>query len=79
MSHNFSELINSEINARQQLKLLAVPHFLDGKNRTEIADFLKISRRSVNILIKRLKSKATQWQTSSTQLRATFYNKAVCH
>lgn len=31
---------------------LAVSHFLDGKNRTEIASFLKVSRRSVNIWVK---------------------------
>ena len=52
MNHNFSELINAETNARQRLKLLAVSHFLDGKSRTEIAAFLKVSRRSVNIWIK---------------------------
>jgi transposase len=32
--------------------LLAVSHFIEGKNRTEIASFLKVSRRSVNIWIK---------------------------
>ena len=52
MRHNLAELINAETNARQRLKLLAVSHFLEGKNRTEIADFLKVSRRSVNIWIK---------------------------
>ena len=52
MSHNFSELINAETNARQRLKLLAAYHFLDGESRTDIAAFLKVSRRSVNIWIK---------------------------
>ena len=52
MRHNLAELINAETNARQRLKLLAVSHFLEGKNRTEIAIFLKVSRRSVNIWIK---------------------------
>jgi transposase len=52
MAHNFSELINATSDARQRLKLLAVSHFIEGKNRTEIASFLKVSRRSVNIWIK---------------------------
>jgi len=52
MSHNFTELINATTNARQRLKLLAVSHFLEGKSRTDIAAFLKVSRRSVNIWIK---------------------------
>lgn len=52
MTHDFSELINATSNARQRLKLLAVSHFIEGKNRTEIASFLKVSRRSVNIWIK---------------------------
>jgi len=52
MRHNLAELINAETNARQRLKLLAASHFLEGKNRTEIAIFLKVSRRSVNIWVK---------------------------
>jgi len=52
MAHDFSELINTTSNARQRLKLLAVSHFIEGKNRTEIASFLKVSRRSVNIWVK---------------------------
>jgi len=52
MSQNFAELINATTNARQRLKLLAVSHFLEGKSRTDIATFLKVSRRSVNIWIK---------------------------
>ncbi|MEZ8052827.1 helix-turn-helix domain-containing protein, partial [Vibrio atlanticus] len=35
-----------------RLRLLAVSHFIDGKNRTEIASFLKVSRLSVNKWIK---------------------------
>ena len=52
MNPEFSALINATSNARHRLKLLAVSHFIDGKNRTEIASFLKVSRRSVNIWIK---------------------------
>lgn len=52
MNHDFSGLINATSNARYRLKLLAVSHFIEGKNRTEIACFLKVSRRSVNIWIK---------------------------
>ena len=52
MTHDFSALINATSNARLRLKLIAVSHFTEGKNRTEIASFLKVSRRSVNIWIK---------------------------
>lgn len=42
------KLIRKEKNARMKLKLLAVLHFQDGKSRYQIADFLKVSRTSVN-------------------------------
>jgi len=42
MGHDFAELIIATTNVRQRLKLLAVSLFLEGKNRTEIADFLKV-------------------------------------
>nr|WP_201294510.1 IS630 family transposase [Colwellia sp. 20A7] len=48
MTHNLSQLISSTSNARMRLRLLAVSHFIDGKNRTQIATFLKVSRTSVN-------------------------------
>ena len=48
MDHNFSQLIVATSNARMRIRLLAVSHFIDGKNRTEIAKFLKVSRTSVN-------------------------------
>ena len=48
MSHNISQLISSTSNARMRLRLLVVSHFIDGKNRTQIATFLKVSRTSVN-------------------------------
>ncbi|WP_424416711.1 helix-turn-helix domain-containing protein [Oceanisphaera sp.] len=35
-----------------RLRLLAVSHFVDGKNRTQIAAFLKVSRNSVNNWVK---------------------------
>ncbi|MDE1240374.1 helix-turn-helix domain-containing protein, partial [Vibrio aestuarianus] len=52
MPSDLSKLINSTSNARLRLRLLAVSHFIDGKNRTEIASFLKVSRLSVNKWIK---------------------------
>ena len=48
MAHNLVKLISSTNNARMRLRLLAVSHFLDGKSRTQIALFLKVSRTSVN-------------------------------
>ncbi|ABZ76845.1 transposase and inactivated derivative [Shewanella halifaxensis HAW-EB4] len=43
-----AKFIRKEKNARMKLKLLAVLHFQDGKSRYQIADFLKVSRTSVN-------------------------------
>ncbi|ABV87329.1 helix-turn-helix domain-containing protein [Shewanella pealeana] len=43
-----AKLIRKEKNARMKVKLLAVLHFQDGKSRYQIADFLKVSRTSVN-------------------------------
>jgi transposase len=48
MTDNISQLISSTTNARMRLRFLAVSHFIDGKNRTQIATFLKVSRNSVN-------------------------------
>ena len=52
MNSDLSKLISTTSNARLRLRLLAVSHFIDGKNRTEIASFLKVSRLSVNKWIK---------------------------
>ena len=48
MTQDLSKIINSTQNARLRLRLLAVSHFIDGKNRTQIAEYLKVSRTSVN-------------------------------
>ncbi len=52
MSKTLSQIISSTANARLRLRLLAVSHFIDGKNRTQIASYLKVSRTSVNKWIK---------------------------
>uniref|UniRef100_UPI00048E44D1 helix-turn-helix domain-containing protein n=1 Tax=Psychromonas aquimarina TaxID=444919 RepID=UPI00048E44D1 len=52
MIPDFPNLIQSTSNARLRMRLLAVSHFVDGKNRTEIARFLKVSRVSVNKWVK---------------------------
>lgn len=41
-------LYKTEKNARKRIRLLAISHFLDNPNRSEIARRLKVSRRSVN-------------------------------
>lgn len=41
-------LSRAETNAPKRLRLLAISHFLEGKNRAEIARILKVSRTSVN-------------------------------
>lgn len=48
MTQDLSEIISSTKNARLRLRLLAVSHFIDGKNRTQISEYLKVSRTSVN-------------------------------
>ncbi|WP_299792553.1 helix-turn-helix domain-containing protein [uncultured Shewanella sp.] len=45
---DFMKLIQQEKNARMKLKLLALLHFQEGKSRYQIADYLKVSRTSVN-------------------------------
>ncbi|MFT6992944.1 MAG: DNA-binding NarL/FixJ family response regulator [Paraglaciecola sp.] len=47
-SQHLLALSRAESNARKRIRLLAIFHFLEGKNRTEIALSLKVSRRSVN-------------------------------
>ena len=48
MSQDLSKIINSTSDARLRLRLLAVSHFIDGKNRAQISQYLKVSRTSVN-------------------------------
>ncbi len=48
MSIELEKQIRATSNARMRTKLLAVSHFIDGKSRYQIADFLKVSRTSVN-------------------------------
>jgi len=45
---DFMKLIQKEKNARMKLKLLALLHFHEGKSRYQIAEYLKVSRTSVN-------------------------------
>lgn len=48
---DFHKLANAETNARMQLRLKALAHFQDGKSKTDIAQFLKVSRTSVTTWI----------------------------
>ena len=52
MKHDFPSLIHSISNARLRMRYLAVSHFVDGKSRTKIAKYLKVSRVSVNKWVK---------------------------
>ena len=45
---DFASLAKKEKNARMQQRLLALAHFQDGKSRYKIAEYLKVSRTSVN-------------------------------
>lgn len=41
MTHDFPKLIQATSDARKRTRLLAVSHFIDGKTRTEISQYLK--------------------------------------
>lgn len=42
------KLSRAERNARKRMRLLAIAQFLECKNRTQVANQLKISRTSIN-------------------------------
>ncbi len=44
MTQDLSKIINSTSDARLRLRLLAVSHFIDGKNRDQISEYLKVNR-----------------------------------
>jgi transposase len=48
LSQDLLKRSKAESNKRKAIRLLALSHFYDGKNRAEIARYLKVSRRSVN-------------------------------
>ncbi|PTO51371.1 hypothetical protein CWN94_21660 [Vibrio splendidus] len=52
MQPSLHQLIKSVSNSRLRLRLLAISYFVDGKNRTEIAKLLNVSRLSVNRWVK---------------------------
>ncbi|WDE06375.1 IS630 family transposase [Thalassomonas viridans] len=45
---DFKSLARHEKNAQKRIRLLALAHFKEGMNRTEISKLLKVSRTSVN-------------------------------
>jgi transposase len=45
---DFVQLARREPSARKRIRLLALAHFKEGKNRAAIARILKVSRASVN-------------------------------
>jgi len=47
-SEDLLKLSRAEKNARKRIRLLAIAQFLECKNRTQVANQLKISRTSVN-------------------------------
>lgn len=48
--HNidFKKLASQQKSIQMKMRLLALAHFKDGHSRTQIANFLKVSRTSVN-------------------------------
>lgn len=45
---DFKSLARKQTSIQMKMRLLALAHFQDGKSRTQIACFLKVSRTSVN-------------------------------
>ncbi|EDP99266.1 transposase and inactivated derivative [Shewanella benthica KT99] len=45
---DFNALARSQTSIQMKMRLLALAHFQDGKSRTQISQFLKVSRTSVN-------------------------------
>lgn len=52
--HTSSELIKlskQTVDPPMRLRLLAIAHFLDGANRTQIAAMTKVNRRIINLWV----------------------------
>ena len=47
-STDFISLSRAQTSLQMKMRLLALSHFKEGKSRTEISKFLKVSRTSVN-------------------------------
>ena len=47
-STDFNSLARQQKSIQMKMRLLALAHFQDGKSRTQISRFLKVSRTSVN-------------------------------
>lgn len=47
-SSELVKLSKQTADPRMRLRLLAISHFVDGKNRTQIASITKVSRRIIN-------------------------------
>ncbi|MEL0630765.1 helix-turn-helix domain-containing protein, partial [Psychromonas aquatilis] len=45
---DFKVLARQQTSLQMKMRLLALAHFQDGHSRTQIAQFLKVSRTSVN-------------------------------
>ena len=45
---DFKVLARRQTSLQMKMRLLALAHFQDGHSRTQIAQFLKVSRTSVN-------------------------------
>jgi transposase len=50
---DFESLIAKEKNGRMRTRLLALAHIKDGANKTQAASYLKVTRRIVNVWVKR--------------------------
>jgi len=66
---DFKALARKQTSLQMKMRLLALAHFQDGHSRTQIAQFLKVSRTSVNkwvsvYLSSRVKRKASYWSSS---------------
>lgn len=72
-----TELSKTETNARKRMRLLAVAHFVDGANRSNIARMLKVSRRSVNTWVENYLSLGIEGLNTKKQMGRTSYLSPV--
>lgn len=71
------KLAKSEKDARKKIRYLAVAHFLDNHNRTQIAGMLNVSRRIVNEWVKRyLNEGVTGLETKKPPGKRCYLNDA---
>jgi DNA-binding transcriptional regulator LsrR (DeoR family) len=74
MSQVLSKLFIQHLMQDSDSAYLAVSHFIDGKNRTKISEYLKVSRTRVN---KWVRDYLTQYISKLTEEKHTGHQKGL--